>query len=260
MSLNNISNNAKIGKNVCIGDFTVIEDDVIIGDDVYIGSGVMIYNGSRISDGVKIYHASVIGAIPNSYDYKGENTTVEIGAGTIIKEHTLISKGTKHNYKTVIGENCFIMDHVHIGHDVIIGNNVILTVGVSISGHVEIGDFANIGGMTGVHQFCRIGKYCMVPAMTGIGKDIPPFSLAARNPVRYISPNVIGLRRKGFTPEEIQEIRNVYNIIYFSKYNISDAIKIIEETFEVKGNVKEIIDFIKSSKRGLIPSLKEKDE
>ncbi len=259
MVLNNISKNASIGKNVFIGDFSIIEDDVIIGDNVYIGSGVLIYNGSRIADNVKIYHASTIGAIPNSVDYKGENTTVEIGAGTIIKEHTLISKGTKHSYKTVIGEGCFIMDHVHIGHDAIIGNNVILTVGCSISGHVEIGDYANIGGMTGIHQFCRIGKYCMVPAMTGIGKDIPPFSLAARNPVRYISPNTIGLRRKGFTKEEIEEIKEVYNIIYFSGYNTKDAIRKIKENFQIKNNVKDIIDFIESSKRGIIPSIKEKE-
>lgn len=260
MSLNTISKKAKIGNNVFIGNYAVIEDDVVIGDNVYIGYGVMIYNGARIGEGVKIYHASTIGSIPNSIDYKGENTTVEIGAGTLIKEHTVISKGTKHSYKTIIGENCFIMDNVHIGHDVIIGNDVILTVGCSISGHVEIGDFANIGGMTGIHQFCRIGKYCMVPALTGIGKDIPPFSLAARNPVRYISPNLIGLKRRGFSKEEIEEIKAVYNIIYYSGLNFSDAVKKVKEDFEVKGNVKDIIDFIESSKRGLIPSLKEKGE
>jgi UDP-N-acetylglucosamine acyltransferase len=252
MSLVSISPKAKIGKNSIIRDFTVIEDDVEIGDNVEIGPGAFIGNGSRISNNVKIMHSSSIGIWPNSLSYNNEKTTTEIGEGTIIKGQTTICRGTKHSLRTIVGKNCYIMNHVHIGHDNIIGDNVILTNLVNLGGHVEVGDYANIGGVVGVHQFSKIGKYTMVESSAKVQKDVPPYILAGRDPLRYLGLNYIGLKRRGFTSEQIAQIKEIYNMLYDAGMNIGDAVKKIKAEIEVNNEINEILNFIEKSNRGIL--------
>ena len=252
MSLVSVSPKAKIGKNSIIKPFTVIEDDVEIGDNVEIGPNAFIGKGSRIADNVKILHASSIGVWPNSTTYNNENTTTEIGEGTIIKGQTTICKGTKYSYKTIVGKNCYIMNHCHIGHDNIIGDNVVLTNLVNLGGHVEVGDYANLGGVIGVHQFSKIGKHVMIESSAKVHKDIPPFILAGRDPIRYLGLNYIGLKRRGFSADKIAEIKEFYRVLYDAGLNISDAIKKIKAEIEIKDEIKEIINFIEKSDRGIL--------
>lgn len=252
--MNNVSISPKaiIGNNCNIREYSVIEDDVIIGDNVEIGPSAFIGKGSRIGDGVRIHHGASIAVWPNSITYKGEYTTTEIGEGTFIKGHAVVCRGTTYAYKTVIGKNCYIMNNSHVGHDNIIGDEVIITAFVALGGHVQIDSYANIGGISGVHQFSKIGKYVMVEMCSKIQKDVPPFVLAARVPTRYTGLNFRGLRRRGFTPDRIEYIKDAYRILYDSGLNVSDAIQKITEDMEMNDDILEIVNFIKKSSRGII--------
>lgn len=254
MNFNNchISNRAIIGKNTVVRDFSLVEDDVVIGKNVVIGPNAFIGNGARISDNVKILHSSSISIWPNSIGYNNEETITEIGEGTIIKGLTTICRGTKFSNKTTVGKNCYLMNHVHIAHDNIIGDNTILTNGVNLGGHVEIGHNTIIGGLTAVHQFCHIGDFTMIEAQVKIDKDVPPFVLAGRKPLRFLGINITGLKRNGFTKDRIDIIRNTYEIIYNSGLNVSDSVKKIKGSIEINDDVQKILYFIDNSNRGII--------
>jgi len=251
-----ISSKAKIGINTNIKPFCVIEDDVVIGDNVVIGPNAFIGNGSRIANNVTILHSSSISVWPNSIGYKEEISFVEIGEGTIIKGLTTICKSASENQSTKVGNNCYLMNHVHIAHDNIIGDNVILTNGVNLGGFVEIGQHSMLGGLIGVHQFSKIGEYTMIESNTKVSKDVPPYILAGRNPLRYMGLNVIGLRRKGFSNEIINQIKDAYRIIYSAKLNFSDALKRIPDEMPMTKEIQIIYDFVSNSKRGIIPKEK----
>ncbi|MBM4157543.1 MAG: acyl-ACP--UDP-N-acetylglucosamine O-acyltransferase [Ignavibacteria bacterium] len=250
--MNSVSKKARIGTNVIIGEYTVIKDDVIIGNDVKIGSNVLIDNGARISNNVIIHHGAVISTPPQDLKFEGEITTFEIGENTVIREYATLNRGTKHSYMTVVGKNCFLMAYSHIAHDCKIGDNVIIANAVNMGGHVIIDDWAIIGGIVAIHQFCRIGKHAIIGGGFRAVKDVPPFILAGNVPLKYEGLNFVGLKRRGYTNEQIENIRNVYNIIYKSKYNVSDAIKKIKNEIEQTPEIKTITDFIEASSRGII--------
>lgn len=252
MSMVSISPKAQIGKNSRIREFSVIEDNVIIGDDCEIGPGAFIGNGTRIGNDVKILHGSSIGIWPNSISYDNENSTTEIGDGTIIKGQSTVCRGTIYSMRTIIGKNCYIMNHVHVAHDNIIGDNVILTNGINLGGHSEIGDYANVGGMVGVHQFSKIGKYVMIESNTKVQKDIPPYVLAGRVPLRYLGLNSTGLKRKNFSRETIELIKDAYRVLYNSGLNFKYALEKLKSEFELTIEIKEIIKFIENSTRGIL--------
>ena len=252
MSMVSISPKARIGKNSRIREFTVIEDDVVIGDNAEIGPSAFIGNGSRIGNDVKILHASSVSVWPNSVSYNFEDSTTEVGDGTIIKGQSTVCRGTHHTMKTIIGKNCYIMNHVHVAHDNRIGDNVTLVNGVNLGGHVEIDDYSNIGGLVGVHQFSKVGKYVMVESSTKIHKDIPPYILAGRLPIRFRGLNIVGLKRNGFSLEVIHNISDAYRVIYDSGLNFKDALEKIKNEFELTNEIKEIINFLEKSTRGIL--------
>jgi len=247
-----VSSKAIIGKNTNIKAFSVVEDDVIIGDNVDIGPSAFIGNGSRISNNVKILHAATISTWPSSLGYMEEESTTEIGEGTIIKAHATVCRGTKSRMRTVIGKNCYIMNHAHVAHDNIIGDNTIITNAANLGGHVIVGNNTNVGGMVAVHQFVHIGDYVMIEGGMKVDKDVPHYALAGRMPLRFIGINFIGLKRKGFSPEQINEIKEAYKIIYNSGLNVSDALKKLKDDMEMTERVKNIYDFISESERGII--------
>jgi UDP-N-acetylglucosamine acyltransferase len=247
-----IGTKAKIGNNVTIKDFTVIEDDVEIGDNVEIASNVLIANGARISGKVKIHHGAVIGTIPQDLKFGGEETTLEIGESTVIREYATLNRGTNHSKKTTVGKNCFIMAYAHVAHDCRIGNNVILANAVQMGGHVEIGDSTIVGGGVVIHQFSKIGAHVMVGGGFRVVKDLPPFILAGGYPLKYEGINVVGLRRRNFTDEQINNIRKTYDTIYNSGLNVSDAVKKIIGSFEMSDEIDNILNFIEESKRGIV--------
>jgi UDP-N-acetylglucosamine acyltransferase len=250
--MNSISPKASIGSNVKIGEFTIVKDDVIIGNNVEILSGALIDDGARISDNVKICHGTVVAVPPQDLKFGGEKTTFEIGEGTIIREYCSLNRGTKHSTKSIVGKNCFVMCYCHVAHDCIVGDNVIMANAVNMGGHVEIGDYAIIGGMVPIHQFVKIGKHVLIGGGFKVVKDVPPYIIAGNLPLRFEGVNIIGLRRRGFTNEQIKKIGSVYDVIYKSIYNISDAVKKVNDDFEQDESVKTILDFIEASTRGLI--------
>jgi UDP-N-acetylglucosamine acyltransferase len=251
--MNSVSSKAKIGNNVEIKDFAVVDDDVEIGNNVFIGPCAYIGNGSRIADNVKIFHGGSIASHPHSVGFADEVSTVEIGEGTLIKEFSTISRATKYSYRTVVGKDCYIMNYVHVAHDNRIGDNVVLTNGVGLGGHVSVGSHTTIGGLVGVHQFVHIGEYVMIESNTKVTKDIPPYILVGRTPQRFIGINYIGLKRKGFSGEVINQIKDAYRIVYSKELNFKGALKKLTDEMEMTSEIKNIYDFITKSERGILP-------
>jgi len=248
-----VSLKAKIGENVTVAPFAIVQDDVEIGDGTYIGPNVVVYDGARIGKNVKIYQGASIAHRPQDLKYKDEKTYLEIGDETVIHEFAALHRGTTATGITKIGKKCLLMAYTHVAHDCRIGDNCILANGVQVAGHVEIDDFAIIGGLTPIHQFVKIGKHVMVGGGLRVGKDVPPYIMAAGEPIRYGGLNIVGLRRRGFSNEDIEALKQAYTIIYNSCLNFSQAKeKIISSTIYENLKVKEVVDFINKSSRGII--------
>ena len=247
-----IGGKAQIGKNVHIGNFTTIEDDVVIGDNTWIGNNVNILDGARIGRNCQVYHNSVLSGVPQDLKYNGEYTTLEIGDNTVIREFVTINKGTKSKLKTTIGDNNLLMANAHIGHDCSIGDHCIIGVGVGMAGEVSVGNWVNISGLTGIHQFSLIGDHCMIGGISKIVKDIPPYVIAAREPLCYEGINVVGLKRRGFDSEKIDELKEIYRVIFQEKKNTTLALRHIKDNFKQTKERDEVLCFIKRSKRGII--------
>ena len=243
---------AILGENVTISPFASVYEDVEIGDGTWIGPNVTIMPGSRIGKNCKIYPGTVISGEPQDLKYEGEKTLTYIGDNTTIRECVTVNKGTNALGYTKIGDNCLIMATAHIAHDCVVGNNVVIVNAVGLAGHIEVGDFAFIGGYSAVHQFTKIGEHAFVAGATQIRKDVPPYVKAAKNPVAYAGVNAIGLRRKGFTSEEIFEIQGIYRILYQQKNNVSQAVEQILEKFPDSHYREVILDFINTSDRGIM--------
>lgn len=247
-----VSPKAQLGANVTIGPYSIVEDDVIIGDRTTIASSVIIANGARIGKECKIHHGSAVATLPQDLKFQGEPTTLEIGDGTIVREFNTLHRGTTAHRKTVIGSNCFLMAYVHVAHDCTVGNNVILANAVNMGGHVVIDDYAFIGGIVPVHQHCRIGAHAMIGGGFRVVKDVPPFVLAGSEPLAFTGLNVVGLRRRGFPKETIEHLKRTYDLIYNSKLNVSQAIERIKTEVPMIDEVRKVVEFIESSKRGII--------
>lgn len=243
---------AKIADNVVIEPFSTIHKNVIIDEGTWIGSNVTIMEGARIGKNCKIFPGSVISGVPQDLKFAGEQTTAEIGDNTVIRECVTISRGTVDKHRTLIGSNCLIMAYVHIAHDCQIGNRVILANCVQLAGHVNVEDFAIIGGSTAVHQFVKIGPHAMVAGGSLVRKDVPPFVTAAREPLSYAGINSIGLRRRGFTNDKINEVQEIYRKIYLKGMNNSKALDAIKMEMSSSKERDEIINFIQSSDRGVM--------
>lgn len=249
-----VSPKAKLGVNVKIGPFSIIDDDVEIGDNTHIMSSVYIHNYARIGENNKIYPYVVIATEPQDLKFQDTPTYVEIGNNNTIREYTAINRGTEATGKTSIGSNNLIMEFCHIAHDCRLGDNIVFANITHIAGHVHIEDWANLGAYAKVHQFCTVGKYSFVGADTKLVKDVPPYSIVSSPDVGFKGINLIGLRRRGFTEEEISEISQFYKFIFNSGYNNTDGIRKYLESHTPTANVQYIIDFIQKSERGIYRS------
>lgn len=244
--------NAKIGSNVEVGPFAVIEQNVTIGDNSHIMPHTVIMKGTTLGKGCQVFPGAVLGAIPQDLKFDGEETTVEVGDNTTIRECVTINRGTIDKWKTVVGSDCLLMAYSHIAHDCILGDHVIIANSVQLAGHVEIGDYAFIGGMAAAIQFSKVGAHSYIAGGTEIIKDIPPYIKAGRSPLTYAGVNSIGLQRRGFSTEKINSIHEIYRNIYMRGMNTSQAVDYIEENLPDTDEKKEILEFIKNSKRGIL--------
>jgi UDP-N-acetylglucosamine acyltransferase len=243
---------AKLATNVKVDPFSVIHPNVEIGEGTWIGSNVTIMDGARIGSNCRIFPGAVISAIPQDLKYSGEDTTAEIGDNTTIREFVTINRGSKARWTTKVGNNALLMAYCHVAHDCVVGNNVIMSNNTQLAGHVELGDYVILGGMCAVHQFVKIGQHAIVSGGSLIHKDVPPFIKAGREPLSYAGVNSVGLKRRGFSLDSINEILNIYRIIYNKGLNTTQALNFIEEEVPATNERDEIVTFIRESGRGII--------
>ena len=242
-----VDSRAKLGSNVEIGPFCVVGPDAEIGDNVVIRSHVVIEGKTWIGAGCKVFPFVSIGLEPQDIKYKNDPSRVTIGANTLIREHVTIHRGTPTGQMaTRVGSNCFLMIGTHIAHDCQIGDNVTLVNGVTLGGHVHIGEGAIIGGLSAVHQFVRIGACSFVGGMSGVAADLIPFGMALGNRANLNGLNIVGLKRKGYSREQIHELRKVYRMLFSSEGTLKERLEDVDAMFSKNELARQIIDFIKS--------------
>lgn len=246
-----IGSTAVIGEGVTVGPYTVIEDDVTVGDGTVIAPHVHIASGARIGAGCRIHAGAVLATEPQDLKFNGEKTELFIGDRTVIRECVTINRGTMASGRTVVGSDNLIMAYVHFGHDCVVGSNVVIANSVQFGGHCDVGDFAVVGGLAGIHQFVRIGRYAMVGGISRAALDVPPFVMAGGHAsFRYEGLNAIGLKRRGFTPEKITLIRDVYRVLFQSGLLLSNGLEKVRREFPEEPEVREILDFFSSGTHG----------
>ena len=243
---------AVIGENCEIGPFCYIDKNVVIGNDNRLMNSVTLLSGTRLGNHNVVFPGAVIGAIPQDLKFRGEETTAEIGDNNTIRENVTINRGTAAKNLTVVGNNNLLMEGMHIAHDVIVGNQCIIGNSTKIAGEVIVDDCAIISANVLIHQFCHIGSYVMVGGGTRTGQDIPPFVMAAREPVAYCGLNLVGLRRRGFSAELIENIHNTYRLLYQREKLREECLAEIRAEVPMSKEIEYILDFVTSSKRGII--------
>lgn len=248
---------AELGRDVSIGPYAIVGPKVVIGDGCTIGAHAMVESHTRLGAGCRISSYASVGAPPQDLKFKGEDTWVEIGDHTIVREFATINRGTVTGGGTTrVGSNSMIMAYVHIAHDCQVGNRVIMANAATLAGHIEIEDGAFIGGLSAVHQFVRIGTLAIVGGMSGIPQDVPPYvkvvgQRQGRNRSLF-GLNVIGLQRAGMSPETISTLKKAYRILFRSEAPLKDSLDRAEAEVEPIPEVRRLIDFVRSSKRGVM--------
>jgi UDP-N-acetylglucosamine acyltransferase len=243
---------AQLDKNVQVAPFAMIHEDVIIGEGTIVHSNVHLYPGTRIGKFCEIFPGAVIGVVPQDLKFDGEYTTVEIGDYRQIRECVTIHRGTKDQWKTSIGSHCLLMTYVHVAHDCQIGNHVILASYTGLSGHVMIDDHAILEGKVAAQQFVHIGKHAFIGGASLVRKDVPPYIKAAREPLTFAGVNSVGLRRRGFSDEDVRQIEDIYRCLYVQNSNMTKGIQSTLETVPASELRDEILGFIQASDKGVI--------
>ncbi len=247
-----VSHHADLDPSVKIGAYSIIEDKVIIGSGTEISSHVRVDPFTRIGKNCRVLHGAVLGSIPQDLKFTGEDSELIIGNDTTIREYATVNRGTAASGKTEIGNHCLLMNYSHVAHDCKIGDHVILSNAVNLAGHIIIEDHAIIGGLVPVHQFVRIGTHAFIGGGYRINQDVPPYILAAGEPLKFFGLNYVGLRRSNFTEEQIKALERVYHFVYRSKMNTTTALQKIKAEMEMTNEIKNVIQFVQRSERGII--------
>lgn len=243
---------AQIGNNVTVEPFAYIAGDVVIGDDCWIGPGAVIHDGARIGKRCKIHTAASISCLPQDLKFRGEKTTAEIGDDNDIREYVTISRGTASRGKTVIGNGNLFMAYVHVAHDDVIGSHCVVANRCSFAGEVEVGDWVVIGGHCAIHQWTKIGDHVMLQGGCMLSKDVPPYITVRSDTSSYAGLNRIGLQRRGFTDEQLDNLTKTCRILFQSDMNYMNACNEAEAQVPQSAERDALIDFIRSSQRGVI--------
>lgn len=244
--------NVKIGKDVTIGPYAIIEENVTIGDGSIIKAHALVGARTTLGSNCRLFNGAVVGEIPQDLKYAHEETETILGDNVTVREYCTIHRGTTDKWRTVIGSNVLIMAYSHIGHDCYIGDNVIIANSCNMGGHVEVGNFVIIGGAVPIHQFVKIGKHAFIAGGFRITKDVPPYIRASSTPLTYNGLNSVGLHRRGFPSETINQIKHAYTQIYRNHMNVSQAVVQIKENMDITPEIQDILDFIEESSRGII--------
>jgi UDP-N-acetylglucosamine acyltransferase len=248
-----VASGAQLGENVEIGPYAVIGEHVAIGDSTWVGPHSVVEGHTTIGRDNRLFQFCSIGAINQDKKYKGEPTRVEIGDRNTIREYCTVHIGTVQDKAvTSIGHDNWIMAYVHVAHDCVVGNNTTFANSTQLAGHVEVGDWAVLGGFTGVHQFCKIGAHVMTAVGTVVLQDIPPYMMAAGNTASPYGLNAEGLKRRGFTAEQLQTLKRAYRTLYKSGLMLDEAKSKLREEAVAHQEVQKLVDFLEASQRGII--------
>jgi UDP-N-acetylglucosamine acyltransferase len=251
-NLAQIHPNAKIGEGVEIGPFTTIYGDVVIGEGTWVGPNVTIMDGARIGKNCRIFPGAVISAIPQDLKFAGEKTTVEIGDNTTIRECCTLNRGTKDRMTTKVGSNCLLMAYVHLAHDAFVGDNCVIANSANIAGHVTIGNWVVIEGVVAVQQFIEIGDHSFIAGGSLVRKNVPPFIKVAREPLSYIGVNSIGLRRRGYSDEQVSRLEDIYRVLFVHNNTVASGVKQIVDSFPDSDEKQIVLAFIQRSEKGVV--------
>jgi UDP-N-acetylglucosamine acyltransferase len=248
-----ISPKAELAADVTVGPFSIIGPDVIIGPGTVVGPHAVINGPTRIGAGNRIYQFASIGDAPQDKKYAGEPTRLEIGDRNVFRESCTINRGTTHDKGvTRIGSDNLFMAYSHVAHDCVVGNNIVFANGATLGGHVEIGDWVILGGLAAIHQFCKVGAYAFIAGGAIVTRDVPNYVMVAGNPAEPSTINAVGLKRRGFTEDQIRNIRNAFRILYRSDLLLADAVAKLEELGKTQPEVAAFVEFIGRSERSLI--------
>lgn len=242
---------AQIGENNTIGPFCYIDKNVVIGNDNMLQNNVTINYGARIGNGNEIYPGASISTKPQDLKFRGEDTICEVGNNNSIRENVTISRGTASKGTTIVGNNCLLMENMHVAHDCVLGSGLIIGNSTKFGGEVVVDDNAIISAAVLCHQFCHVGGYVMIQGGSRFSQDIPPYIIAGKEPIRFAGLNLVGLRRRGFSNELISLIHDAYRLLY-SKGVLAEGIQEIKRNLQITKEIQYIIDFVESSKRGII--------
>ena len=242
---------AQLGTDVEVGPFAIIGPDVVVGDGCRIGPRATLERNVRLGAGVRVGEGSCLGGDPQDLKYRGEESRVEIGEGTVIREFSTINRGTARSGVTRIGAQCYIMSYVHVAHDCQIGDGVILANNTQLAGHVSIQEHANLSGLVAVHQFVRIGAYAFIGGCSRVTQDIPPYVTAVGNPVELFGLNSVGLQRAGFPPDTIAALKRMYRYCFNSSLSFSQAIDRARLELPALPEVQRFLEFVAASERGV---------
>ncbi|MFQ5537523.1 MAG: acyl-ACP--UDP-N-acetylglucosamine O-acyltransferase [Gemmatimonadota bacterium] len=242
---------AELGEGVTVGPWALIGPGVRVGDGTEVGPRVLVERDTHIGEDCRIFNGAVLGTDPQDLKYLGEETFLEVGDRTVVREFATLNRGTAATGRTVVGSDCLLMAYTHVAHDCELGNHVILANSVNMGGHVLIEDWAIVGGLTPIHQFVRIGAHAFVGGGSRIAQDIPPYCRAAGNPPRLLGLNAVGLDRRGFSEEVRSALKRAYRILFNSKLNLTQAMLRAADDVPQIPEVLHLLEFIRASERGV---------
>ncbi len=248
-----ISPKAELAPDVSVGPYAVIGDDVTIGAGTVVGSHAVVLGPTRIGAGNRIHQFASLGDAPQDKKYAGEPTRLEIGDRNVFREFTTVNRGTtKDEGVTRIGSDNLFMSYSHVAHDCRVGSNTVLANTATLGGHVHLGDWVIMGGFSGVHQFCKVGAHAFIGNNAAVTRDVPPYVMAVGQPAEPHSVNSEGLKRRGFTPENIRNIKNAFRILYRSDLRLEEAVKQLQALAAEQPELRALVDFIGASTRSIV--------
>ena len=242
---------AQLGAGVTVGPWAMIGPRVVVGDGTQIGPRVLVERDTTLGEDCNISNGAVLGTDPQDLKFQAEETTLEIGARTVIREFATLNRGTSAAGVTVVGSDCLLMAYTHVAHDCEVGNHVVLANSVNMAGHVVIEDWVIVGGLTPIHQFVRIGAHAFVGGGSRVPQDVPPYCSAAGNPLKLYGLNSVGLDRRGFSEDVRKGLKQTYRILFQSSENVSRALERAEKEVPAIPEVRHLLEFIRGSERGI---------
>jgi UDP-N-acetylglucosamine acyltransferase len=245
-----ISPDAQIGDGVRIGAYAIIGEQCVVGDGCVLAPRATLERNVTLAPNVRIGIGSVIGGDPQDLKFGGEETFVEIGEGTVVREYATINRGTAQSLRTTVGRNCLVMSYVHLAHDCHVGDHVIISNGSQFAGHVTVEHHANISGLCVVHQFTTIGQFSFIGGGSRVPQNVPPFVMAVGSPIKLYGLNKVGLQRNGFPPDTVQELKRTYRLLFMSGLTMSKAIERAAAELAPLPEVQTLLDFMRAGGRG----------